>query len=917
MFFSPILLGAKYSYSVRNATIAMLLGDSIAPTFRDSSFIQSDSISSPDILSVYADSLAVDSLPADTTKKKKGALDAIVDYNAKDSIVLTGTNWGHLYGESEVQYTDLVLKSEKISMNMDSSIAYATFGIDTIGERFGYPTLSQGGTDYEAETMRYNFKNQKAFITNYRTQQGDGFVNGTNARKNPDNTYFMTGVQYTTCDEHEHPHFYLALTKAKLEPGKRIVTGPAYLVIEDLPLPIAIPFGFFPFTSKYSSGVIMPSYADELDRGFGLLDGGYYFAINDYMDLALTGDIYTKGSYAIKARSTYRKRYRFSGAFDVSYMVTKYSEKGLPDYSLSKDSRINWTHSQDAKANTYRTLSASVNYSTSSYDRNNVTSQYSNNYSNNTKGSTVTLSQRFPNSPWSLNAGLSVAQRSQDSSVSVTLPNLTITMSRIYPFKRKNAVGSEKWYEKINMSYNGDFRNSITTKDDELFKKNIIKDWQNGMKHTVPVSATFSIFNNINVTPSINYTERWYTTKIKEEAINNRPQVTDTISQFSRVFDFSTSIGFQTKLYGMYQPLFSKSTLIRHVFTPSVSFSYSPDFSAPMFGYYERYNYYDANGELQERVYSPYSNNIYSPPSAGKTGSVSFQFDNNLEMKMKSDTDSTGYKKRSLIDNLGIAFSHNFMAEKYKWSDISTNIRLKFSKSLTFNITSQWDPYAYRGDANTRKVERLDELRITKYGTIARLRSTGYSISPSINQDTFKKWFGGDDDKDTGKDKDIDSTLDGDVGASDGESAEGAARQSMFAKKKDDGNYDEYGYLKNDIKWNLSFNLGMNYSYGDFNFEKNEYNGRWTKNFGLSGAIQPTKNWNFTFNTSYDFDAKKFADLYCSLTRDLHCWSISANFRPIGSYKTYFVVLRANSSLLQDLKYEQRGRSSSYDPNWD
>lgn len=926
VFFSPFLLGARYSYTLRNATADMLLADSVPPATIDSlPLLHPDSASIgrpliPDSLRV--DSLPADSLPSDSVKAKKGALEAIVDYTAKDSIVFTGNNFGYLYGEADIKYTNLELKAEMITVNMDSSIAYAVYGLDSIGEKFGYPILNQGGTDYEAETMRYNFKTQKAYITNFRTQQDDGFVMGSRAKKTPDNAYFMAGGRYTTCDDHEHPHFYLALTKAKVEPGKKIVTGPAYLVIEDLPLPIAIPFGFFPFTSKYSSGVIMPSYADEMDRGFGLLDGGYYFAINDYMDLAVTGDIYTKGSWALKARSTYRKRYKFSGSFDLSYMTTKLSDKGLPDYSLTKDSRINWTHSQDAKANTYRTLSASVNYSTSTYDRNSVNSMYGNNYSNNTKGSSVTLTQRFPNSPWSLNAAMTINQRSQDSSISVTLPNLTVTMSRINPFKRKNVVGDEKWYEKIQMSYSGDFRNSIDTKDNLLFKSNLKKDWKNAMKHSIPISATFSLFDHINVTPSINYTERWYTSKIhmKADSVTSSPVPADTTYQFSRVYDFSTAISFQTKLYGMYEPLFSKGTQIRHVFTPSVSFSYSPDFSDPMFGFYERYSYYDGNGDLQEYVYSPYQNGIFGTAPRGKSGMVSFQFENNLEMKVKSDADSTGFKKISLIDNLGIGFSHNFMAEKYKWSDISTNLRLKLSKTLTFNITAQWDPYAYRWDADKQQVERLDELRLKKYGTIARLRSTVYSISPSINQDTFKKWFGGDDSKEGKDNPSGPPPTDG----TDGDNADGgaqAARGSMFEKKKDDGTYDNDGYLKNEIKWNLSFNFGMNYSYDmstdGFDKVKNEYRGKWTKNFGLNGSIQPTKNWNFTFNTSYDFDAKKISDLYCTLTRDLHCWSISANFRPVGLYKTYFVVLRANSSLLQDLKYEQRGRSSSYDPNWD
>lgn len=917
IFSSPFVLGARYSYVVRNSTIQALFNDSIRPLDSLKNNPQA-LINDTSRLILAPDSARMDTAAADTTKRK-AILDAVVEYQAKDSIVMTGTNWGHLFGDAQVKYTNMELKAEKISMNIDSSIAEAFYGVDTLGKKFNYPLLTQGGTDYESETMRYNFKNQKAFITNFRTKQDDGFVTGRVAKKSENNYYFMADGRYTTCDNHDHPHFYLALTKGKVEPGKKVVFGPAYMVIEDLPLPLAIPFGFFPFTSSYSSGVIMPSYADEMDRGFGLLDGGYYFAINDYADLAVTGDIYTKGSWALKARSSYRKRYKFSGSFDMSYMVTKYSDKGLPDYSLSKDARINWTHSQDPKANQYRTLSASVNYSTSSYNRNDIGNyQYGSDYSQNTKGSSVTLTQRFPESPWAINAAMNVNQRSQDSSISVTLPNLSITMSRVAPFKRKQAVGEEKWYEKIQLSYTGDFRNSIDTKDNLLFKSSFQKDWKKAMQHSIPVSATFSLFENINITPSFNYKERWYTNKVYQQISQTGSKIpTDTVNGFYRVFDFNASVSMQTKLYGMYTPVFSPTTKIRHVFTPSISFSWAPDFSDPKWGYYETFHYYDQNGRLIEDSYSPFNGGMFGVPTRGKTGAINFQFDNNLEMKIKSDKDSTGFKKISIIDNLGIGFSHNMMAEKHKWSDISTNIRLKLSKSMTVNLTAMWDPYAYRWDEKNQVVERLDELRLKKYGTIARLRSISYSIGPSINQDTFKKWFGKGDDKESGKNDQKSSSQQNTNLENSTEGEGGGARQSMFEQKQDDGEYDEDGYLKNEVKWNLSFNLGMNYRYGEFDKIKNEYKGRLDKTFSFNGSIQPTKNWNFTFNATYNFDEKRFPDINCTLTRDLHCWSISANFRPVGMYKSYFVVLRANSSLLQDLKYEQRGRTTSYDPNWD
>jgi lipopolysaccharide assembly outer membrane protein LptD (OstA) len=862
-----------------------------------------------------------DSLPADTTKKKKPMLDAIVDYTANDSIVLTAGNWGYLYGQSDVKYTDISIKSEKIWMNMDSSLVYATYGLDSVGKEFGHPVFTDRGTDYESKTMKYNYKTKKGYITNVVTTQGEGYIIASQAKKNADDSFFMLDGKYTTCDDHEHPHFWLALTKGKVKPKKNVVTGPAYLVIEGLPLPLGLPFGFFPFSDKYSSGVIMPSYGDELERGFNLRDGGYYFAINDNVDLALTGEIYTKGSWGLNARSSYRKRYKFSGSFDAGYMVTKLGEKGI-DYSLAKDLRLNWTHTQDPKANMFRTLSASVQFSTSSYDRNNLNSHFTPAGTSNTKSSSVNITQKIPNSQWSLSASMNVAQRTQDSSISLTLPNITVTMSRIAPFKRKEAAGAERWYEKIQLSYTGDLRNSIDTKENLLLKSNLQKDWKNAMKHTIPISATFSALNYLNITPSINYTERWYTSKIEERwnSMTRRHEVVDTTYSFNRVYDFNFALGFQTKLYGTYKPIFLKkfAPQIRHVFTPNISLSYAPDFSDSHFGFYNSYYFYDAQGNWVEHKYSPYRQGMFGTAPQGSQGMVSFSFDNNVEMKYRDSNDSI--KKISLIDNLGINFSHNMMAKEFKWSDINMGLRLKLSKSFVINLNAAFDPYLYKVIENSRGeitgLQRIDELRIMNGKGFGRLRSTGYSISPSINQDTFSKWFGGGD----GSNKDADKNKP--TGDSSEQIGEGE-RKSLLEEKKDDNEYDEDGYVKNKIQWNLGISFSMNYNYNTSRYtepDKNgyaEYKGRLTKALSLNGNIQPTRNWNFNFNASYDFDAGKIAYMSCNLTRNLHCWSISASFNPVGQYKTYYVSLRASSSLLQDLKYEQRGRSSSYDPNWE
>lgn len=911
LIFSSPFWAAQLPQSAENLRNSRLIQDTVAPTSR--------SATSDRPLPI--DSLAMDSIPQDSVPKKNNALDAPVDYSAKDSIVFVFSegNKGYLFGDSKIDYQTMSIKGENISISMDSSIVHATYGIDSIGEEFGYPVFSDNGTDYEMKSVSYNFKTKKGYIRHVITQQGEGYIVADRAKKNADDTFFMCDGKYTTCDDHEHPHFYMMLTKAKVRPKKNVITGPAYLVIEDLPLPLAIPFGFFPFSDKYSSGIIMPSYGDDMDRGFNLRDGGYYFAMSDYWDLALTGEIYTKGSWGLSARSKYKKRYKYSGSVDLSYLYTKFGDRDIPDsFSESRDFRIYWTHAQDPKANMYRTLSASVSYQTGRYSRNKL-NEIANMSTNNTRSSTVTLTQTFPDSPFTISANISANQVSSTSSVDLTLPDLAVAMRRIYPFKRKVMVGDERWYEKISLDYNAQIKNRISTKDSLLFKSNLIKDWENGMQHKVRTSATFTLFNYLNVTPSFNYTERWYTRKVTQgwNAVDDKftSVAADTTYGFHRVYDFDYSISLQTKMYGFYEPMFKIGKLqkIRHVFTPSISFGGRPDFSDPRFGSYNKISYYDSNGDLVEHTYSPYERGIFGVPGRGKSGNISFSFDNNVEMKVATNNDST--KIISLIDNLGISFSYNMFADRYKWSDIVTSTRLKLSKNLTINLNAVFDPYLYGLDKNGKPVKE-NELRI-KHGSIGRLKSTGYSFSPSINQDTFKKWFGkgGDKSSNDNNDRNDDMAYDGD---NENVEQEDGPRKSLFSKKKSTGEYDDDGYQKNNIKWNLGINYSMNYGYTTQFDERNmEYKRKLTQNLSFNGAIQPTKNWSFSFTSSYDFETDKISYLNCNISRNLHCWNISATLVPFGAYTSYFVTLRVNSSMLQDLKYEKSGRSTSYDPAWD
>lgn len=859
------------------------------------------------LLAQPADSLA---LANDSVPEKKAGLDAPVTYQATDSMVMTAGNWAYLYGEGDVKYQNIELQSELIEMNLDSSMVYAKFGLDSIGDEFGYPLFKEGEQQYESKTMRYNFKSKKGYITDVITQQGEGYVTAGRTKKMEGDVLNMVGGRYTTCDEHEHPHFYIQMTKAKVRPKKNIVTGPVYLVLEDVPLyPLGLPFCFFPFSSTYSSGIIMPTFGDESTRGFYLREGGYYFALSDYMDLAVLGEIYTKGSWGLSAKSQYKKRYKYSGNFNASYLVTKLGDKGLPDYSLSKDFKIQWTHTQDPKANPNLTFSASVNFATSSYDRNNTNSLYNGDINNNTTSSSVNITKRFPNSPFTISGTMNVNQVKRDSSISLTLPSLTVTMTKIFPFKRKKPIGKERWYEKIAMSYTGTFSNSITTKENQLLKSNLVKDWKNGAQHKIPVSATFQLFNYINITPQFDYTERWYTSKITQEydPQQQRMVARDTTYNFYRVYDFSGSISASTTLYGFFKPLpflGNKVEMIRHRFEPSVSFSAAPDFASSRFGFYEHYVYQDANGNDQEYIYSPFSHNMYGVPGQGKQGNVSFQLNNNLEMKVRSDKDSTGFKKISLIDKLSLGMSYNLAADSFQWSDLSASIRLKLSKSYTLNLSGMFDTYTY--DENG---QRLDIPRWKAGKGIGRLRSTSTSFSYTFNNDTFKKLFGKKDEgtSGTGASATGQEGTDPGVGATDGEATgEEAAGSRLLGKKKDTGEYDSDGYLVGNIPWSLSFSYSLSLGYGTFNREKREYDYRLTNSLSFNGNIQPTKNWTFNFNATYDFDAKKISYMTCNISRNMHCWQMTASFVPVGPYKSYSFSVSVSSSLLKDLKYDKR-----------
>ena len=861
--------------------------------------------------SVALDSLGMDSLAVDTTKKKE-PLDAPVIYEASDSIVFTKDGYAHLYGEGKVNYQNIELTSAVITMNMDSSTVFAKGVADTTGVETGTPIFKDGETPYESKIMRYNFKTKKGFINSIVTQQGEGYVTSEEGKKGANDEIYMRHGKYTTCDNHEHPHFYLKLSMAKVRPKKNVVFGPAQLVVEDVPLPIAVPFGFFPFNSSYSSGFIMPTYGDEMNRGFYLRDGGYYFAISDQMDLKVLGEIFTKGSWGLSAASNYNKRYKFSGSFNASYLVTKTGEKNMPDYSVSKDFRIQWSHRQDAKANPNSSFSASVNFATSSYDRSSLSSLYNpQQYSQNTKASSVSYSRNFPEIGLNISSTFNITQNTRDSSLSMTLPDVNISLNRIYPFKRKKSVGDERWYEKISLQYTGSITNSISTKDNLLFKTPLTQ-WENGMQHKIPVSATFNLFKYINIVPSFNYTERWYLRKVKQ-SYDPSPASTDhvkrdTINGFNRLYDYNLSLQMNTKLYGMYKPLFmkSKELQIRHVFTPTVSYTYTPDFGKSRYGYYDTYTYTDEDGEVRTVEYSPYEGAVYGYPGKGMSQNISFSVDNNIEMKMKSDKDTTGYKKISLIDQLGASLSYD-VANK-RWSDLSMNLRLKLTKSYTFNMNASFATYAYEFDENGNVV--VGDRTEWSYGRFGRFQGYSGSFSYTLNNDTFKKLFGKKEEDEKNKDNK------GKEGNEDEETDEETEEQknNFNMRKTEKASVDSDGYLAFKFPWSVS----LSYSYSiredrskDINIKTMRYPYSLTHSLNVSGNFKIGSRWNMTYSTGYDFTSKEMSMTTLNITRDLHCFNMSCGL-VFGPFTSYNFSIRANSSMLTDaLKWDQRSNTGS------
>lgn len=876
-------------------------------------------------LAVYHHNKAIDdSLRLDSiNRKKKNGIDAPVSYQADDSLVyMASTNTAHLYGSAEVKYENMDLKSDKIKLSLDSSLVHATGSRDTTEKDGikGKPVFVMGQDTYDTDTMSFNFKTKKGFIKHVYTKQEDGFLTSEQSKRNDNGEIYLAHGRYTTCDA-PHPDFYIALSRAKVRPGKDVVFGPAYLVVADVPLPFAIPYGFFPFTKSYSSGFIMPTYGDENSRGFYLRDGGYYFAMSDKWDLKLLGEIYTKGSWGFSAASNYRKRYKYSGSFLFSYQDTKTGDKGMPDFSEQKSFKLQWSHRQDPKANPFSSLAASVNFASSKYERNNLTSMYNpQSLTQSTRTSSVSWSTTFSSIGLSLSSSANLSQNMRDSSIAMTLPDLNINISRFYPFRRKHQVGDEKWYEKISMSYTGQLSNSINTKENKLMHSNLIKDWKNGMQHNIPISGNFTLFNYINISPSFNFTDRMYSSKVTRSWDQaTQEEVRDTTYGFHNVYNWNLSLSANTKLYLFAIPnrkIFGdKIQAIRNVITPQISFSYAPDFGASRYGYYQTYQKTDADGNVSLVEYSPYSDQLYSVPGKGKTGSISMDLSNNLEMKIKSDEDSTGYKKISLIDELGASMSYNMAASYHKWSDLSMRLRLKWWKNYTFNMNAVFATYAWDLDENGKPyVGNHTEWGRGRFG---RFQGMSQNISYTLTPEKIAKLFGGgsDEDKDNknnndandeGIDTDINSNVDDEM-----------IKAQNGAKKKSGGgkaSTDDDGYMRFSMPWSITFGYGITMrenTSGKFNYKSMRYPYSFSQTLNMSGNLRISDGWNISFSSGYDFDNHKMSMTTASLQRDLHCFNMSCSV-VLAPYTSYNFTFRCNASTLTDaLKYDKRSGYSN------
>ena len=877
----------KARRAARKAKIENVIPTDSLPPLSDSLIAIRDSIH-------FADSVAkVDSLDL----LSKSSLDMPAFTAARDSIIedfSNGKRTIYYYGDVSVKYAGMSLSADYMEYDLLTNTLYARGTKDSTGVITGQPTMTEGNNTYTMEEVRYNFDTRKSFITNMITQEAEGILHGQNIKMMPDNSINITDGKYTVCDA-EHPHYYLHLTAAKVmtKPSQKTVFGPAYAVVEDVPLPIAIPFGFIPKRPDRATGFLMPTFGEEVSRGFYFRDMGMYFVIGDYFDISLTGDLYTLGSWAVNLNSRYKVNYKCNGSFSLSYSNNQTGEKGSTDFFQSRDFSVRWNHSQDPKARPGTSFSASVNFSSPSNNRFN--SQSVNQALENSISSSISYSKNW-NGKFNLSLNALHNQNSRDSSYTFTLPNVTFSVTRFYPFKKKNRVGKEKLYEKISFGYNMSFQNKIAFKAKEFGKPGFWDKFQNGMQHNFQIGLpSFTLFKYINITPSISYGMNWFFRKTEKEWNPETQRVEDIRGKMFGAFGvtqtYSGSLSMSTRIYGMFNfGKHHKVQAIRHVISPSLSFSYSPD-KAKKFNGWRTLNYTDQYGKDHSLDYNLYAGQMYSVPGKGQTGTLSLNIGNNFEAKVRDmrDTTGTGTKKVKLIDQLNIHTGYNFLADSLRMNNLGISLSTSIFGKLGINANVNLDPYAV--DENGRKYNKLQSK--VDWRRPMRLTNASASLSYSISGE---------------------GTIKGNDGNTQGGGPADGYQRIYYHPVT--GEYIPGGYLyymNPNSPWSVNMSINYNYSksYQKANGQLIPKNNH-MMTMQLSGNVKLTPAFAINVSTGVDLIKMRLTTTQISASYDLHCFNIAVSWVPTGAWQSWSFRIAANAAALADLL--QYKKSSSY---WD
>ena len=835
----------------------------------------------------------------DSISRSKDKLKAKVEYQADDSLTFDFKDKkAFLYKEAEIKYQKTNLKAATIEIDFDKSIARARSVKDTTGKDIGTPVFTDGGDEFKTKILDYNYETKKGFIKGVITKQGDGFVHGQQVKKMPNDVTNIKDGSYTTCDL-EHPHFELRFSRAKLIPNKVTITGPAYMVLEDVPLPIGVPFGFFPNKNGRMSGIFMPSPGESGNRGFYLRDFGYYWGISDNLDFQIKGEAYTRGSWAVYPTVNYFKRYKYQGNFNFRYAINIFGERGAPDYQKGKDFSISWMHTQDSKAHPVRRFSANVNIQSTKFNRTNPTTV--GNYLSNTFASSISYQTSIDDRIF-ISAAARHSQNTITKSMSITLPDLSISANKYYPFRREEGSGKKSWYEDINLGYSFTANNQLDTYDSLFMKKGMFNQMRSSAQQRIPISVPFKLFKYITVSNSVDFTENWYlqyinkrwdpnaTYKTTSGAIRDTALVVlDTLHGFKASHDFSYSLSMNTTLYG--EVKFKKGVIkaIRHVISPSMSYNFKPDFSAANWGYYKTVQI-DKEGTLQK--YSIFEQGMYGSPSAAKAGNLSFSLRNNLEMKVKDKKDTvTGDRKIKIIDQLSISANYDLSLDSLRWSKvfISGNTPVPFLKNTNINFSGVWDPYGY--DKTTKQRINMFEWEMER--KLLRYENSNWSFGLSHQFSS-----------NNGKNKTPRGNSGTGIDPNKAMMPSANDNQATEAEKED--------IIKNPnnyIDWKNAWSFGVNYT---FNLTSNkDANTGKVKNdliqsMMFNGDISITNKWKVTFTSGYDFKNSQISYTSFTINRDLHCFEIRFNWIPLGYMKSWDFTIRAKSNLLQDLKLTKR-----------